>query len=87
MLNINDGDRMRLEFSGRSDNESFARMVAAAFCTKLNPTLDEISDLKTAVSEAVTNSIVHGYDNEPGIVIIECDIKDKTITVVGPVSL
>ena len=82
MLNFNEGDRMRLEFSGRSDNESFARMVVAAFSTKLNPTLDEISDVKTAVSEAVTNSIVHGYENENGIVVIECEIQDRTITVV-----
>lgn len=82
MLNINDGDRMRLEFSGKSDNESFARMVVAAFCTKLNPTLDEIADIKTAVSEAVTNSIVHGYEEKNGIVVIECDIEGRTVTVV-----
>ena len=56
-------NEMRVEFAAVSDNESFARMAAAAFITPLNPTLEELSDVKTAVSEAVTNAIIHGYEN------------------------
>ena len=54
-------------FDAISENESFARVVAAAFVTRLDPTLEEISDIKTAVSEAVTNSIVHGYEGKGGL--------------------
>ena len=82
MQNISDGNAMRMEISARSDNESFARVVVAAFCTKLNPTLDEIADIKTAVSEAVTNCIVHGYENGPGVIVIRCEIEEETVTVV-----
>lgn len=82
MLSIDDDNRMRLEFSARSDNESFARIVVAAFCTRLNPTLDEIADIKTAVSEAVTNCIVHGYENKPGIIVIECAVEEREVTVI-----
>lgn len=56
-------NEMRIEFAAVSDNESFARMAVAAFITPLNPTLEEMSDVKTAVSEAVTNAIIHGYEN------------------------
>ena len=58
---INENE-MKLEFDARSVNEGFARMAVAAFVAELNPTLDEISDIKTAVSEAVTNAIIHGDD-------------------------
>ncbi|MCD8074817.1 MAG: anti-sigma F factor [Lachnospiraceae bacterium] len=54
-------NEMRLEFDSRSCNESFARVAVAAFMTQLNPTLEEVADVKTAVSEAVTNSIIHAY--------------------------
>ena len=54
-------NNVEIVFDAKSENESFARVAAAAFVTKLDPTLEEISDIKTAVSEAVTNSIVHGY--------------------------
>lgn len=54
---------MRLEFAAVSSNESFARMAVSAFITPLNPTLEELSDVKTAVSEAVTNAVIHGYEN------------------------
>lgn len=57
-------NEMQLTFSAISENESFARMVVAAFITPLNPTMEEIADIKTAVSEAVTNAIIHGYDGE-----------------------
>ena len=57
-------NEIHLEFAAVSDNESFARMAVAAFITPLNPTLEEVSDVKTAISEAVTNAIIHGYENK-----------------------
>lgn len=59
-------NEMKLEFTALSENEAFARIVVAAFVTPLNPTLEEISDIKTAVSEAVTNAIIHGYEKNDG---------------------
>lgn len=59
-------NEMKLEFTALSENEAFARIVVAAFVTPLNPTLEEISDIKTAVSEAVTNAIIHGYEKNEG---------------------
>jgi stage II sporulation protein AB (anti-sigma F factor) len=56
---------MKLKFPALSENESFARVAVAAFVSRLDPTLDELTDLKTVVSEAVTNAIIHGYDNNP----------------------
>ena len=58
------GNSMELIFDSKSINEGFARVAVAAFLTQLNPTLEEVSDVKTAVSEAVTNAIIHGYENE-----------------------
>ena len=68
---------MKLEISALSENESFARTVVAGFCLPLNPTLTELSDIKTAVSEAVTNSVVHGYKRkgEDKRITIECKIQ------------
>ena len=66
---------MKLEFAALSENEPFARNAVAAFCLGLNPTLDELSDVKTAVSEAVTNCIVHGYRGASGTVCIECETE------------
>ncbi|MCM1386748.1 MAG: anti-sigma F factor [Bacillus sp. (in: Bacteria)] len=77
-------NEMRLEFRAISANESFARTAVAAFVTQLNPTLEEISDIKTAVSEAVTNAIIHGYDgekNEDNKVWIHCLIKNDVLEV------
>ncbi len=65
-----------------STNESFARSAVAAFCASLNPTIEEISDIKTAVSEAVTNAIIHGYDNKLGDIIIECRIKGQVVEII-----
>lgn len=62
---------MKLEFPANSDNERFARTVAAAFVLELDPTLDELSEIKTAVSEAVTNAIIHGYAEQSGTVVME----------------
>lgn len=59
-------NEMRIEFDAVSENEAFARVAVAAFVAPLNPTMEEISDIKTAVSEAVTNAIIHGYDKEEG---------------------
>lgn len=70
---------MVLKISAISENECFARSVVAAFCVKLNPTIDQINDIKTAVSEAVTNSIVHGYNGEGGEIEIRAEIIDKSV--------
>ena len=74
-------DQMVVEFDSASKNESFARIVVAAFVTRLDPTLEEIADIKTAVSEAVTNSIIHGYENKEGRIRIETVIVDDTVTI------
>lgn len=71
---------MNLEFSALSQNESFARVTVAAFIAQLDPTMDELTEIKTVVSEAVTNSIIHGYENDPnGIVYISVLIEDGFI--------
>lgn len=72
-------NEMKLEIPSKSQNESFARVVVAAFASQLDPTIEELSDVKTAVSEAVTNAIIHGYENKPGIVIIKCKIEDNKL--------
>lgn len=75
-------DQMVVEFNSASRNESFARIVVAAFVTRLDPTLEEIADIKTAVSEAVTNSIIHGYENGDGKIRIETVIVEDTVTII-----
>ena len=72
-------NEMKLEFISKSNNEAFARISVAAFVSQLDPTIEEISDIKTAVSEAVTNSIIHGYEESSGNVIIKAKIKDNTV--------
>lgn len=77
-------NEMKLEFRAVSSNEAFARTAVAAFVTQLNPTLEEISDIKTAVSEAVTNAIIHGYDGEDGEdckVWVSCLIRNDVLEV------
>lgn len=69
---------MKIEFPNNTDNERFARTVAAAFVLELDPTVDQLSEIKTAVSEAVTNAIIHGYDGTEGIVTMEGNIYDDT---------
>lgn len=78
MSNINDNE-MNLEFISKSNNEAFARITVAAFVAQLDPTIEEISDIKTAVSEAVTNSIVHGYEDKTGLIHINCKIHKNEI--------
>ena len=65
-----------------SVNESFARAAVAAFCSILNPTIGEINDIKTAVSEAVTNAVIHGYEDTVGEIEISCKIKGLTVEVI-----
>jgi len=72
---------MKLEFLSISENERFARSSVAAFVSQLNPTLDEIEDIKAAVSEAVTNAVIHGYRHAAGIIYITCDLKESTATI------
>ena len=70
---------MRIEFPALSDNERFARTVAAAFVLELDPTVDQLSEIKTSVSEAVTNAIIHGYTGSDGNVVMEGNIYDSTV--------
>ncbi len=72
-------NEMLLEMDSQSRNESFARMVVAGFVAQLDPTIEEIADIKTAVSEAVTNAIIHGYNNGPGKVKIICRICNHEV--------
>lgn len=76
-------NKMKIEFLSKSQNESFARVAVAAFISQLDPTVEDITDVKTAVSEAVTNSIIHGYENsETGIVEIEASIENGEVTII-----
>lgn len=72
-------NKMKLEFINESCNERFARMTATAFAAILDPTVEEIAEIKTAVSEAVTNAIIHGYEHRSGIVTLEGEIHDHEI--------
>ena len=78
MNNIYDNE-MKIEFLSKSNNEAFARIAVAAFIAQLDPTIEEISDIKTAVSEAVTNSIIHGYEGKVGIVKLVCKIVQNEV--------
>lgn len=78
---MNIKNEMKLEFLSRSQNESFARVAVAAFASQLDPTLEEIADIKTAVSEAVTNAIIHGYDNPNEYVQIITQIHDNCVVI------
>ncbi len=74
-------NEMKLEFLSKSNNEAFARISVAAFASQLDPTIEELADIKTAVSEAVTNSIIHGYESEEGLITIICKIFANTILI------
>lgn len=78
---MNYENEMKIEFDSRSCNEGFVRVAVAAFLTQLNPTLEEVSDVKTAVSEAVTNSIIHGYENEIHKISITCRISSNQMEI------
>lgn len=76
-------NRIKIEFESKSQNEGFARVAIAAFVSQLDPTIEEITDVKTAVSEAVTNAIIHGYENRKDeIVTIEASIEGGEITII-----
>ena len=74
-------NEMKLVFDSRPVNEGLARVAAASFCTQLNPTLEEVADLKTAVSEAVTNCIIHAYEGAVHKIEMVCRLKDRELTV------
>ncbi len=76
MSNTNE---MILQFNSIAKNESFARVVVASFISRTNPTLEEVSDVKTAVSEAVTNAIIHGYDNGDGKITVKTVVEDRQV--------
>lgn len=76
-------NEMEVRFLSCSVNESLGRVVAAAFVSQMNPTLEELTDVRTAVSEAVTNAIIHGYDNAADqTVVLKCYAKERELTVV-----
>lgn len=80
-IRVNYENKMKLEILSKSQNESFARSVVAAFASQLDPTLEEISDVKTAVSEAVTNAVIHGYEDKEGIITVIAQLKDNILKV------
>ena len=80
MKNVYDNE-MKLEFLAKSNNEAFARITVAAFASQLDPTIEELADIKTAVSEAVTNSIIHAYENKEGIVKINAYLYANSIQI------
>ncbi len=80
MKNVYDNE-MNLKFLSKSSNESFARIAVSAFVASLDPTIEEISDIKTAVSEAVTNAIIHGYEEKDGIVEVNCKIIKDLVSI------
>ncbi len=86
-MSVNDKNRqvmdtLELIIESKSENEGYARVAVAAFCTRLDPTLEEITDIKTAVSEAVTNCIVHGYEGRYGKIYINVNITGQEVEVV-----
>ena len=74
-------NRAKVSFSSCSENEAFARVSAAAFVAPLDPTVEELSDIKTAVSEAVTNAIIHGYEDGVGTISMEMSISGRILTI------
>ena len=79
MNNLN--NEMKLEFLSKSTNEAFARITVAAFAAQLDPTIEELADIKTAVSEAVTNAIIHGYEEKKGVVKMRCQIINNELII------
>ena len=77
----NSNNEMKLEFLSKSSNEAFARITVAAFAAQLDPTIEELADIKTAVSEAVTNAIIHGYEEKRGLVKIRAQIIEEELTI------
>lgn len=80
-MNMETKNQMTIIFDGRACNEGCVRVAVAAFCTQLNPTLEEVADIKTALSEAITNAIIHGYQNEPKQIRVDCSIRGRSICI------
>ncbi|GHU41118.1 anti-sigma F factor [Clostridia bacterium] len=74
-------NEMKMEFLAISANEGFARVAVGAFVAGLNPTVDELADIKTAVSEAVTNAVIHGYEKREGKIWIVCSISEREVEI------
>ena len=74
-------NKFKLSFPSKSINESFARMAVSAFCMQFDPTIEQINDIKTAVSEAVTNCVVHAYPDQIGAIYITADIRENTLII------
>ena len=74
-------EKMKTEFESYTWNVSFARVIIASFLARLDPTVEEMEDVKTAVSEAVTNSVIHGYEGKKGMIEIRCEIAGQTIRI------
>lgn len=75
-------NKMRTEFAARPENEAFARAAVASFIAYLDPTIEELTEIKTGVSEAVSNSIIHGYHDEDGMVFVACVVNaNRSITI------
>ncbi|HHU30688.1 MAG: anti-sigma F factor [Bacillota bacterium] len=72
---------MKLEIPSKSQNEAFARIVVASFAAQADPTIDEISDIKTAVSEAVTNAVIHGYENTDGTIVLTASLSGRRLEI------
>jgi stage II sporulation protein AB (anti-sigma F factor) len=81
MLEENRPEVLRMEIESLSRNEEFARVVVSVFMARMNPTLEELDDVKTAVSEAVTNAVIHGYQGNGGIIYLEVEILKQELTV------
>lgn len=81
MLEENRPEVLRMEIESLSRNEEFARVVVSVFMARMNPTLEELDDVKTAVSEAVTNAVIHGYQGNGGIICLEVEILKQELTV------
>lgn len=82
MCKQNKPEILKIELEARSRNEEFARVAAAAFMARLNPTLEEVDDVKTAVSEAVTNAVIHGYQGNGGTIFMKLVVEEQEITVI-----
>ena len=73
---------MSMKMDSLSETEEFARVVAAVFASRMDPTIEEIDDIKTAVSEAVTNAVIHGYQEKEGIITLEASVEDRLLTII-----
>ncbi|MFT4006384.1 MAG: anti-sigma F factor [Lacrimispora sp.] len=81
MSEQNKPEILKMELEALSKNEEFARVAVAVFMARLNPTLEEVNDVKTAVSEAVTNAVIHGYQGQGGIIYLEVEVDGQEISV------